>query len=91
MAPALYACGLAAHVGKVICADPSQAVLNHLPKDDALLPMQASAEYIAFGKDRHLRIVRDRSFSELASFFEGKEYDVGERESNVDFWNESCG
>jgi SAM-dependent methyltransferase len=43
----LYARGLAAVGGTVICADPSQAMLDQLPGNPALLPVRASAQEIA--------------------------------------------
>lgn len=46
----IYSRGLAAAAGKVICADPSQAMLSQLPADPALVPMHASAQDIASGR-----------------------------------------
>jgi SAM-dependent methyltransferase len=46
----LYSRGLAAAAGKVICADPSPAMLRQVPADPALVPMQASAQDIASGR-----------------------------------------
>jgi SAM-dependent methyltransferase len=43
----LYSRALAAAAGQVICADPSQAMLNQLPGDPALVPVRASAQDIA--------------------------------------------
>jgi SAM-dependent methyltransferase len=43
----LYSRGLAATAAKVICADPSQAMLDQLPHDPALVPVRASAQDIA--------------------------------------------
>ncbi|MGH3281745.1 MAG: class I SAM-dependent methyltransferase [Trebonia sp.] len=43
----LYSRGLAAAGGTVICADPSQAMLDQLPGDSALQPVRASAQDIA--------------------------------------------
>ncbi|MCW2934136.1 MAG: Methyltransferase type 11 [Actinomycetia bacterium] len=43
----LYSRGLAAAASSVICADPSQAMLDQLPSDPALIPVRASAQDIA--------------------------------------------
>jgi 2-polyprenyl-3-methyl-5-hydroxy-6-metoxy-1,4-benzoquinol methylase len=43
----LYSRGLTAAARTVICADPSQAMLDQLPADPALIPVLASAEDIA--------------------------------------------
>jgi SAM-dependent methyltransferase len=43
----LYSRGLAAAAGRVICADPSQAMLDQLPADPALVPVRTSAQDIA--------------------------------------------
>jgi SAM-dependent methyltransferase len=43
----LYSCGLATAASMVICADPSQAMLDQLPSDPALIPVRASAQGIA--------------------------------------------
>jgi SAM-dependent methyltransferase len=43
----LYSRGLTAAASTVICADPSQAMLDQLPADPALVPVLASAEDIA--------------------------------------------
>jgi 2-polyprenyl-3-methyl-5-hydroxy-6-metoxy-1,4-benzoquinol methylase len=43
----LYSRGLTAAARAVICADPSQAMLDQLPADPALIPVLASAEDIA--------------------------------------------
>ena len=43
----LYSRQLAAAGAKVICADPSQAMLDQLPDNPALVPVQASAQDIA--------------------------------------------
>jgi SAM-dependent methyltransferase len=43
----LYSRGLATAASRVICADPSQAMLDQLPRDPALIPVLASAEDIA--------------------------------------------
>jgi len=43
----LYSRGLAAAGATVICADPSQAMLDQLPGSPALLPVRASAQDIA--------------------------------------------
>jgi SAM-dependent methyltransferase len=43
----LYARGLATAASTVICADPSQAMLDQLPDDPALIPVRASAQGIA--------------------------------------------
>jgi SAM-dependent methyltransferase len=43
----LYARGLAAAGATVICADPSQAMLDQLPDDPSLLAVRASAQDIA--------------------------------------------
>jgi SAM-dependent methyltransferase len=46
----IYSRGLAAAAGKVICADPSPAMLSQLPADPALVPVRASAQDIASGR-----------------------------------------
>jgi SAM-dependent methyltransferase len=43
----LYASRLTAVAGSVICADPSQAMLDQLPGDPSLIPVRASAQDIA--------------------------------------------
>src|SRR5580692_5104005 len=43
----LYSRELAAAGATVICADPSQAMLDQLPDDPALVPARASAQDIA--------------------------------------------
>lgn len=43
----LYSRGLATAGGTVICADPSQAMLDQLPANPALIPVRASAQDIA--------------------------------------------
>lgn len=43
----LYSSRLAAAAGRVICADPSQAMLDQLPDDPSLIPVRASAQDIA--------------------------------------------
>jgi SAM-dependent methyltransferase len=43
----LYSRGLATAASTVICADPSQAMLDQLPDDPALVPIRASAQDIA--------------------------------------------
>jgi len=43
----LYSRQLAATGATVICADPSQAMLDQLPRDPALVPVRASAQDIA--------------------------------------------
>jgi SAM-dependent methyltransferase len=43
----LYSRGLAATAAQVICADPSQAMLDQLPGDPAFVPVRASAQDIA--------------------------------------------
>jgi SAM-dependent methyltransferase len=43
----LYSRGLATAAATVICADPSQAMLDQLPDEPALIPVQASAQEIA--------------------------------------------
>lgn len=43
----LYSRGLARAAGKVICADPSPAMLGQLPSDSAFVPVRATAEDIA--------------------------------------------
>lgn len=48
----LYARGLAQLAGHVVCADPSQAMLDQLPAGTAYLPVRASAEEIASGTAR---------------------------------------
>jgi SAM-dependent methyltransferase len=48
----LYSRALAASAGQVICIDPSQAMLDQLPADPALIPVRASAEDIAAGRVR---------------------------------------
>jgi protein-L-isoaspartate O-methyltransferase len=46
----LYARGLAAVAGTVVCADPSPAMLSQLPDDPALIPVEASAQDVAMGR-----------------------------------------
>lgn len=46
----LYARGLAAGTGRVVCADPSAKMLEQLPAGEAYLPVQASAEQITSGE-----------------------------------------
>jgi 2-polyprenyl-3-methyl-5-hydroxy-6-metoxy-1,4-benzoquinol methylase len=48
----LYARGLAAVAGTVICADPSPAMLARLPGSPALVPVQASAQDVAAHRTR---------------------------------------
>lgn len=43
----LYSRGLTAAASTVICADPSQAMLDQLPDEPALIPVRASAQDIA--------------------------------------------
>lgn len=43
----LYSRGLTTAASRVICADPSQAMLDQLPSDPALIPVRASAQDIA--------------------------------------------
>ena len=43
----LYSSRLAAAAGRVICADPSQAMLDQLPDDPSRIPVRASAQDIA--------------------------------------------
>ena len=43
----LYSLGLTTAASRVICADPSQAMLGQLPSDPALIPVLASAQDIA--------------------------------------------
>jgi SAM-dependent methyltransferase len=43
----LYSRVLATTASRVICADPSQAMLDQLPSDPALIPVRASAQDIA--------------------------------------------
>lgn len=43
----LYSRGLTTAASRVICVDPSQAMLGQLPSDPALIPVRASAEDIA--------------------------------------------
>ena len=43
----LYSSGLAAAAGRVICADPSQAMLDKLPDDPSLVSVRASVQDIA--------------------------------------------
>jgi 2-polyprenyl-3-methyl-5-hydroxy-6-metoxy-1,4-benzoquinol methylase len=53
----LYSRGLAAVPATVICADPSQAMLDQLPDDPALIPVRASAQDIAA---RHVPLPAER-------------------------------
>jgi SAM-dependent methyltransferase len=46
----LYARELAAVSGRVICADPSQAMLDQVPADDRLIPVLGSAQDVAAGR-----------------------------------------
>jgi ubiquinone/menaquinone biosynthesis C-methylase UbiE len=48
----LYSTALAEHAGQVLCIDPSAGMLEQLPKNNALVPVQASAESIASGDVR---------------------------------------
>jgi ubiquinone/menaquinone biosynthesis C-methylase UbiE len=48
----LYSTALAEHAGQVLCVDPSAGMLEQLPKDNALIPIQSSAESIASGEVR---------------------------------------
>ena len=45
----LYSTALAERAGQALCIDPSARMLEQLPKTDALIPIQASAESIVFG------------------------------------------
>lgn len=45
----LYASRLAEHAGSVVCVDPSARMLEQLPDDPRLVPVQASAEDVAAG------------------------------------------
>jgi ubiquinone/menaquinone biosynthesis C-methylase UbiE len=45
----LYSTALARRAGQVLCIDPSAGMLEQLPKAEALIPIQASAESIASG------------------------------------------
>ena len=48
----LYSAALAERTDRVLCVDPSPGMLEQLPKSDALVPVQASAESIASGDTR---------------------------------------
>jgi ubiquinone/menaquinone biosynthesis C-methylase UbiE len=48
----LYSIALAEHADQVLCIDPSAGMLEQLPKNNAIVPMQASAESIASGDVR---------------------------------------
>jgi ubiquinone/menaquinone biosynthesis C-methylase UbiE len=48
----LYSTALAEHAGQVLCVDPSAGMLEQLPKNNALVPIQASAESIVSGDVR---------------------------------------
>jgi SAM-dependent methyltransferase len=53
----LYSRGLATAASRVICADPSQAMLDQIPDDPGLVPVLASAEDIA---ERRITLPGDR-------------------------------
>ncbi|MDF5755572.1 class I SAM-dependent methyltransferase [Spongiactinospora sp. TRM90649] len=46
----LYSRGLAVHAKAVVCADPSEGMLSHLPADERLVPLRAGAEDIVAGR-----------------------------------------
>jgi SAM-dependent methyltransferase len=46
----LYARGLARYATQVVCAEPSGAMLAHVPAEDKLIRVSASAEDLAFGR-----------------------------------------
>ncbi|MGW4793150.1 class I SAM-dependent methyltransferase [Nonomuraea sp. NPDC004297] len=46
----LYARGLVAKAGLVVCADPSAGMLGQLPDDERLVPLVAAAEDLADGR-----------------------------------------
>jgi len=48
----LYAKSLAGQAERVVCADPSAKMLEQLPKDEAYVPVQASAEDVVSGDVR---------------------------------------
>jgi ubiquinone/menaquinone biosynthesis C-methylase UbiE len=48
----LYAKGLAERADRVACVDPSAKMLEQLPKGDAYVPVQASAEEVVSGEVR---------------------------------------
>jgi ubiquinone/menaquinone biosynthesis C-methylase UbiE len=48
----LFSIRLAERAGQVICVDPSAEMLGQLPDNDALIPLQASAEEIVSGVKR---------------------------------------
>jgi ubiquinone/menaquinone biosynthesis C-methylase UbiE len=48
----LYSTALAEHADQVLCVDPSAGMLEQLPKDNTLVPMQASVESIVSGDVR---------------------------------------
>lgn len=48
----LYARGLAARAGRVVCVDPSVRMLDQIPYDRAFIPVRASLEDLASGAAR---------------------------------------